>query len=286
MRFNDLIVFAEVTKATSLRSAAEKLNMQPSTISKTIKRIEAHYQQELFNRYPTCWTLTTAGELLLQRAFELIAISDKIERELGQPRRPHMKVSGSTTLLSYFLPNLINQISKQHIDISLETKEFQGLELLHNHDVDMAIVSSQSDLNLTDRYIRAKALSEVNFVTVADSNHPIFTTFDHSISIEKVLRYPFVIPSKPIYGSLDSDRSHDGWHDIEFTRTIKAKVDTAPMLIALVKQQGLLAYVPDYIATEHDLKVINLTKCPYSCRQVVWFCYDKQVTQHWMQHFV
>lgn len=286
MKLNDLAIFVEVAKAPSLRSAANQLDMQPGTLSKIIKRIEAYYQQELFNRHSANWTLTSSGEMLFQRAIELVAINDKIERELGKPRRPHMRVSGSEAILGYFLPTLLQRLSAKQIHISLETKDAQDLALLRKHDVDLALVSSLSTQNPSDRQIVADAISTVNFVTVVDSSHPLAARGQKSVFIEEVLEYPFVVPSKAIYGSVDTSRSHDGWHDDDFSRHIMARVDTASMLIAMVKTQGMLAYLPDYIAREHNLKVISIEGCPYSCEQTIWMCRHKQLHHHWMQAFV
>ncbi len=39
--------------------------------------------------------------MLFHRAIELVTINDKIERELGKPRSPHPRVSGSEAILGY-----------------------------------------------------------------------------------------------------------------------------------------------------------------------------------------
>lgn len=286
MKLNDLAVFVEVAKAPSLREAAKQMEMQPGTVSKLIKRIEAYYQQKLFSKHGTQWVLTEAGDMLFQRAIEMLVINQKIERELGKPRRPHLRISGSEAVLGYFVPNVIERLLSHDHDITLETRNAQDLALLNKHEVDIALVSSLSGFPPQERQIMTTELSQANFVTVANKAHPLFSKHtEEAVSIEKLLQYPFVIPSKPIYGAMAIHRSLDGWHDEEFSRLISARVDTISTLIALVKHQPLLAYLPDYVAKEHGLKVITVSGCPYSCEQTIWLCRHNEVLHHCLNVF-
>ncbi|CAH0537770.1 LysR family transcriptional regulator [Vibrio marisflavi] len=285
MKIDDLVIFVEVAKAPSLRSAACKLNVQPGTLSKTIKRVESYYQQELFSRSSSHWKLTSAGETLFQRAIELIAINDKIERELGKPRRPHLRICGSETLLSYFVPQLVQRMVDKELNATLETKTAQDLEALRKHDADLALVARLNEQTPVERQIAAQPIKHVNFVTVANSHHPLAQLCEEPINIKDVLKYPFIVPSSPIYGSMDAHRSLDGWHDEHFSRLITARVDTASMLIAMIKSKPLLAYLPDYMAKEHKLHIIDIVGCPYTCKQTIWLCRHKQIHHHWIHIF-
>ncbi|UPQ89820.1 LysR family transcriptional regulator [Vibrio sinaloensis] len=284
VKLNDLAVFVEVAKAPSLREAAKQMEMQPGTVSKLIKRIEAYYQQKLFSKQGTQWVLTEAGDMLFQRAIEMLVINQKIERELGKPRRPHLRISGSEAVLGYFVPNVIERLLSHNHDVTLETKNAQDLTLLNKHEVDIALVSSLSGFPPRERQTRTIELSQANFVTVANQEHILFLKqSEEAVPIDELLQYPFVVPSKPIYGSMDIHRSLDGWHDEEFSRLISARVDTISTLIALVKHKPFLAYVPDYVAREHGLKVITVSGCPYSCEQTIWLCRHSEV-QHYFLH--
>ncbi|MDF2153488.1 LysR family transcriptional regulator [Vibrio sp. CAU 1672] len=286
LKLNDLAIFVEVAKAPSLREAAKLLGLQPGTVSKQIKRIEDHYQQQLFARQGAHWSLTEAGEMLFLRALEMLAINDKIERELGKPRRPHMRVSGSEAVLGYFVPELLSRLTQRNHDVTLETKTSQDLSMLLKHEVDVALVSSLTGYPPTERQITATELCQVKFVTVTNPHHPLCRNGEKVISatpIETLLTFPFVVPSKPIYGAMATHRSLDGWHDEAFSRRITARVDTISTLITLVKHQSLLAYLPDYVAREHGLQVIPVIGCPYSCEQTIWLCRQSEHQHYWLQ---
>lgn len=288
MKLNDLVIFVEVARSPSLREAAKLLALQPGTVSKQIKRIEAHYQHQLFARQGAHWRLTEAGEMLFQRAVEMLAINDKIERELGKPRRPHMRVSGSEAVLGYFVPALMRKLLERKHDVTLETKTSQDLSMLLKHEVDVALVSSLTGYPPSERQIIATELSQANFVTVGSPKHPLCQFREEEsleTPIETLLTYPFVVPSKPIYGAMATHRSLDGWHDEAFSRKISARADTISTLITLVKHQSVLAYLPDYVAKEHDLQIISVTGCPYSCEQTIWLCRQTEYQHHWLQAF-
>lgn len=224
--------------------------------------------------------------MLFQRVIEMLAINDKIERELGKPRRPHIRVSGSEAVLGYFVPSLIERLLSHNHNISLETKSAQDLTLLNKYEVDIALVSSLSGFPPHERQLISTELSQANFVTVANQSHPLFSEArGEVVAIENLLHHSFVVPSKPIYGAMEKHRSLDGWHDEEFSRRISARVDTISTLIALVKHQPLLAYLPDYVAKEHGLKVITVTGCPYRCEQTIWLCRHSEVQHHCLQVF-
>lgn len=285
MKLEDLSIFVEVARATGLRSAAKHLNMQPGTLSKTIKRIEAHYQQTLFERQGMQWILTSSGEMLFHRAIEMLSINEKIERELGKPRRPHLRISGSEALLSSFVPRLMTKFSDKQQEVTLETTLCEDLTMLAKHDVDLAVVSSLHGQQPYERQIDATPLQDINFVTVASPTHPLAIAGNVKISIEQTLAYPFAVPSKSIYGKMAMHRSHDGWHDEHYNRLISVRADTTSTLISMVKSQPLLAYLPDYIAQEHQLHIIDVLGCPYTCEQTVWLCKHKYITPHWMPVF-
>ncbi|GAM66590.1 hypothetical protein JCM19236_4042 [Vibrio sp. JCM 19236] len=186
-------------------------------------------------------------------------------------------------MLAHFVPSLMTKLSQQQL--TLETKQSEDLAMLTKHEVDLALVTSLQGTHPQDRQVEYQALQEINFVTVASHTHPMLIEHGAHLSIDQVLEYPFVIPSKPIYGKMATNRSLDGWFDEEFNRRIMARVDTTSMLTSLVKSQPLLAYVPDYLAKEHSLQILEVSGCPYTCEQTVWLCRNKHLSAHWMQAF-
>lgn len=139
--------------------------------------------------------------------------------------------------------------------------------MLYKHEVDIALIATLSGFTFEHRQVSAIELSQINFVTVATKQHPLYKKHGNKTYIDTLLKHPFVVPSTPIYGTMAAHRSLDGCHDEKFNRKIKARADTVASLISLVKYHGLIAYIPDYVAKEHGLEVIDITGCPYNCKQ-------------------
>ncbi len=223
--------------------------------------------------------------MLFLRAIELLNINDKIERELGKPRRPHLRVSGSEAILGYFAPRVTQRLLDSQPDATFETKTAQDLTPLHKYEVDLALVSTLNQLPPDERDIVAHPLSQVNFVTVANKQHPLIAGAFESVDIGELLEHKYVVPSRPVYGTMNVHRSPDGWHDEAFSRRISTRVDSISALVTLVKYQPLLAYLPDYVAKEHQLEIIKVTGCPYSCEQTIWLCHHLKLEHHWLHVF-
>ncbi|SHH73733.1 LysR family transcriptional regulator [Ferrimonas marina] len=277
MKLDDLKLFVAVARAPGLREAARQLGQSPGTVSKAIKRIETHYQQALFRRQG--WALTEAGKMLFVRALELAQTLDKIDGELGQPRRRHLRISGSQALLSQFVAPILARLDTP---VSVETQLAADLVPLARHQVDLALLSTLSGERPQGREWQATELAQAQFVTVARPGHPLLSDCSEAVPIDRVLQQPFVVPAKPIYGQMSSQTSLDGWYDEPFHRQIRARVEDVATLVSLVKATDWLAYVPDYLAQSQGLAVLPVSGCPYTCEQVIWLCQPKPAVYHWL----
>ncbi|WP_298443348.1 LysR family transcriptional regulator [uncultured Ferrimonas sp.] len=279
LKLNDLQIFVDTAGHSGLRQAADALGCQAGTLSKAIKRVEQHYQTELFVRGQGRWQLTDAGRHLLSRADQLLALQQQIETELGQPKRLHLRISGAPMLLARHLQEVIAPLQQRYGELTLETMHDQGLGRLLHNQVDLALVSSTEAAPSVN--VHAKRLLTTEFRVVASADHPLVQQgLQHHI--DKVLQYPFVVPSQPIYGDTGSTLSRDGWHDEVFGRQIGARVDSLAALMALVDSGHWLAYVPDYLLAERELAVINTEGCPYHCIQTTWLCAQQPLRRHWL----
>ncbi|MBY5990908.1 LysR family transcriptional regulator [Ferrimonas balearica] len=278
MRLEDLKDFVAVASRSGLRQAALELGRQPGTLSKALRRVEQHYQCALFDRQPGQWQLTDAGRQLLARSEELLALHQTIERELGQPRRLHLRLSGPETLLGHHLAELLTPLQAAYGEMSLQTHNDTGLTKLLRHQVDLALVCTTGEPPPVAG-LKVRKLRDSEFVIVAGPGHPLLSEGRHH-PIERVLDHPFVVPSQPLYGDTGSRLSSDGWHDEAFARRIGARVDSLPALMALVRTGSWLAYLPDYLASAPQLTQLTTEGCPYHCRQSTWLCTQTPLRKH------
>lgn len=77
----NLRYFLAVAREENMTRAAETLHVTQPTLSKTMKALEDELGKKLFVRHSFSISLTEEGELLRNRAEDLVTMADKIEKE-------------------------------------------------------------------------------------------------------------------------------------------------------------------------------------------------------------
>ena len=81
MEIRNLRYFLAVAREENMTRAAETLHVTQPTLSKTMKALEDELGKKLFVRHSFSISLTEEGELLRDRAEDLVTMADKIEKE-------------------------------------------------------------------------------------------------------------------------------------------------------------------------------------------------------------
>lgn len=81
MEIRNLRYFLAVAREENMTRAAELLHVSQPTLSKTLKALEEELGKKLFTRHSFSISLTDEGMLLRDRAEDLVAMADKIEKE-------------------------------------------------------------------------------------------------------------------------------------------------------------------------------------------------------------
>jgi DNA-binding transcriptional LysR family regulator len=105
-----LQVFHAVAKHLSFTKAAETLFMTQPAVTFQIKQLEEHLNQRLFDRAQGRISLTPAGQIALDYAERILALSNELDTRLkemsGQAAGP-LLIGASMTIGEYVLPQLI-----------------------------------------------------------------------------------------------------------------------------------------------------------------------------------
>ena len=144
-----LRVLAEVARAGSIASAAQRLAFTPSAVSQQIGKLERDLGCQLLHRHPRGVTLTPAGQALVSHAEavtgELRAAEQTVQAMLGtQPRR--LAVGTFASAGQSLVPGALARFRRQHPDVALslldlEPPDWYGL-----------VISGDLDLLITHRY--------------------------------------------------------------------------------------------------------------------------------------
>lgn len=88
MNLRVLRYFLAIIEEGSITGTAEYLSISQPSLSRQIKDLEEHLGHKLFDRGSRTITLTPAGELLRDRAREIVLIADRTEAELTSMDKP------------------------------------------------------------------------------------------------------------------------------------------------------------------------------------------------------
>ncbi len=109
-----LQVFHAVAKHLSFTRAADALFMTQPAVTFQVKQLEEQYSTRLFERRHGSIALTPAGEVALQYAERILALSDEMDTRIaemtGEMRGP-LLVGASTTIAEFMLPRVLGEFN-------------------------------------------------------------------------------------------------------------------------------------------------------------------------------
>ncbi len=141
-----LVTFARVARHGSLTSAARSLGITTSAVSQQMTALEAECGVRLLDREPRGAVLTSAGEVLLQRADELVRHLDEtattmaqLSGELAGRVRVSTIASGATSLILPAARVLDRTAPAVAMTVSVHEPQ-ASLEALDDGAVDLALI--------------------------------------------------------------------------------------------------------------------------------------------------
>lgn len=141
-----LTALVAISEARSMTAAAQRLGVAQPALSIAIAKLEARLGMALLHREPRGVRLTQAGQMLLTRAYDILALAQASLRELdGLRQEPQGEVAiglPSSTAAVAALP-IIERLSGRYPKIKLRVVEAFSSYLwkwLRNNDIDMAVV--------------------------------------------------------------------------------------------------------------------------------------------------
>lgn len=168
-----LTIFVAVAEYKKMNVAASKLYIAQPTVSQTILDLEREYDTRLFERHKKELKITGAGQLLLERAKEIIHMYDSLEHAMKNlhSQRP-LKIGATLTIGNTMMSRLISLLNERFpdIDVSVYIDNTQLLEhrMLHN-ELDLALVEGI----ITRREIQTEPIFEDRLEIICSPQHPL-----------------------------------------------------------------------------------------------------------------
>jgi DNA-binding transcriptional LysR family regulator len=140
--WDDIRYFLAVARGGSLRAAAADLGVNHSTVLRRIAQLEERLGAQMFEKLPSGYRLTAAGEEILELARQMDATSHQLEtRVLGRDQsvRGLLRVTLAPTLASHLLMPDFASFAGLHPDIEMDILSSGDLANLTNREADVAI---------------------------------------------------------------------------------------------------------------------------------------------------
>jgi DNA-binding transcriptional LysR family regulator len=187
-----LQVFHAVAKNLSFTKAADALFMTQPAVTFQIKQLEEQFNTRLFERGHARISLTPAGELVLQYAEKILALTDEMETRLsemtGEMRGP-LLVGASTTIAEFMLPRVLGEFNALYPQVRAR------LVVANSETIENRIVEHTLDVGLIEAKAKSPGLgSEIccddELMVICAPDYPLAS---HAEVAPKVLQeYEFI----------------------------------------------------------------------------------------------
>ncbi len=140
--WDDIRYFLAVARGGSVRAAALGLGVNHATVLRRIAQLEDRLGAQMFEKLPSGYRLTAAGEEVVELAKQMEAASLQLEtRVLGRDQsvRGLLRVTLAPTLTTHLLMPDFADFTRLHPDIEMEILSSGELANLTNREADVAI---------------------------------------------------------------------------------------------------------------------------------------------------
>lgn len=123
MELRVLKYFLMVAREKNITKAAEQLYITQPTLSRQLSQLEDELGVKLFHRGQHGITLTEDGMLLRRRALEIVALSDKVERELSHAAdvlSGEIAIGSGETKNIQTLAGIMAEFRREHPDVTFD----------------------------------------------------------------------------------------------------------------------------------------------------------------------
>ncbi|MDN5504028.1 MAG: LysR family transcriptional regulator [Comamonas sp.] len=175
MELRLLNYFVTLAEELHFSRAAQRLSISQPPLSVAIKQLEQELQAQLFERSSKGVRLTAAGEHLLDKARQLLALSQQAAqetRDVAQGTRGHLRLGFVGSSLYRGLPQALERFQHDHPLVRVDMLEANSAEQildLQQLRLDMALVHSIQP----PEGIASRLLMEEPFVVCLPDRHPL-----------------------------------------------------------------------------------------------------------------
>lgn len=192
MNRNHVALFRSVAEQGSITAASRSLRISQPAVSSQIAALERQVGARLFDRLPRGARLTAIGEVLYRYAQRIGQLEEEAEeamRDFLDLRQGRLAVGASTSIGSYFLPEIMGDVARRHPGLAL------SLHIDNTEGIQQALTDGILDVGLTEGFaseedFEVDVFREDELRLIVPPGHAL--TRRPQVTLADALRYPLL----------------------------------------------------------------------------------------------
>lgn len=255
-----LKVLAAVARHGSVTEAAKQLHYSQPSVSHHLARLEAATGVKLVQRIGRGIRLTPEGQLLANRAAEIVGRIDAATNELAAQvglQSGRVRLAANASTLSTIVPKAAASLAQAHPGLQLslfEQHPVEALQMLRHGEIDVAVVFRHADAPLEEEGFRLEHIGDDPIYLISQRPDDSLANHRHSAWIGGCAR---------CQAELNAVCRHEG-----FTPRIASHSDDMVVVQALVAAGMGVTTLPGLALQAHRRPDIHATELANFHRQL------------------
>jgi len=198
MDLDQLHTFLEIVRLKSFSKAAQTCFRTQPAISAQVRQLEQELNAQLFERFGSRISLTTAGKILAQYAEQILSLRRQAQdaiSELERMPRGELVIAANEATCIYVLPEVFAEYSRRFPNVQLLVERQYGSKIAE------AIMDNLADFGFTqlpvsDHKLQVVKIHSDEIKVVVPPHHPL--AGKKAVLAEDLVPYPLLLPK---YGS-------------------------------------------------------------------------------------
>ncbi len=195
MDFDQLHTFLEIVRLKSFSKAAQTCYRTQPAISAQIRQLEQELKTELFERFGSRISLTTAGRVFAGFAEQILDLRRRAQDEINELERVprgELVIAANEATCIYVLPQVFSEYKKQFPGVQLQVDRSYGSRVVE------AVMENIADFGLTQLPVQEKRVQVVNIYkdeikVIAPAKHPLVEK--SVVTCHDLLPFPLLLPT-------------------------------------------------------------------------------------------
>ena len=196
MDFDQLHTFLEIVRLKSFSKAAQTCYRTQPAISAQVRQLEQELHSDLFERFGSRISLTTAGRIFAEYSEQMLDLRRRAQdaiAELERNPRGELLIAANEATCIYVLPKVFSQYQRLFPAVQLQVDRSYGSRVVE------AVMENSADFGLTQLPVEEKRLQVVSIYRdeirlVAPPGHPLAEK--QSVSPQDVAEHSLLLPKQ------------------------------------------------------------------------------------------